>query len=198
MTGRSLAVRFLLRLYPAAWRKEYGEELHSLLLSQKITASVLSAMSCSTRCVRICGTAMHGRSALCSWSAGEASGSHGTRPSLYRLTPGRSFCASTSASFLMVAFAAGWWSMRGESVVRAETVAWLAIMNLTGGLLPNLAFLILAVTGIAEKLGIAAGGALPFIYRHSGAGEITTYPVVVLVGICGAIAAHAVKRSRAH
>ena len=100
--------------------------------------------------------------------------------------------------FLLVALAAGWWSMRGESVVRSETIACLYWMNLTGMLLPTLAFLILAVTGMAEKLGIDAGGALPVIIRHSGAGEVTRSVAIVLVGTLGAHAAHAVKRSRAH
>jgi len=41
MTPKSLTVWFLLRAYPAAWRKEYGEELRSLLLSQPLSASAV-------------------------------------------------------------------------------------------------------------------------------------------------------------
>ena len=38
---RKIVVRQLLRLYPAAWRKEYGEEMRSMLLAQPLTASVI-------------------------------------------------------------------------------------------------------------------------------------------------------------
>jgi len=37
---RKILVRQLLRLYPAAWRTEYGEEMGSMLLAQPLTASV--------------------------------------------------------------------------------------------------------------------------------------------------------------
>ena len=37
---RKIVVRPLLSLYPAAWRKEYGDEMRSMLLSQPLTASV--------------------------------------------------------------------------------------------------------------------------------------------------------------
>ena len=41
MYVRKIGVRQLLRLYPAAWRKEYGEEMRSMLLAQPLTASVI-------------------------------------------------------------------------------------------------------------------------------------------------------------
>ena len=38
---RKILVRLLLTLYPAAWRKEYGEEVRSMLLAQPLTATVI-------------------------------------------------------------------------------------------------------------------------------------------------------------
>lgn len=38
---RKLLARKLLNLYPATWRKEYGEEMRSMLLAQPLTASVI-------------------------------------------------------------------------------------------------------------------------------------------------------------
>jgi hypothetical protein len=38
---RKILVWLLLRLYPRAWRKEYGEEMRSMLLAQPLTASVI-------------------------------------------------------------------------------------------------------------------------------------------------------------
>jgi len=39
MTGRALVERFLVRLYPERWRKEYGEEMRAMLLSQHTGAA---------------------------------------------------------------------------------------------------------------------------------------------------------------
>jgi hypothetical protein len=41
MTRGPLPIRFLLWLYPAKWRREYGEEMRSMLASQPLTGSVV-------------------------------------------------------------------------------------------------------------------------------------------------------------
>jgi hypothetical protein len=41
MTTRPALVRALLRLYPADWRQEYGDELAGILLSRPLTAGIL-------------------------------------------------------------------------------------------------------------------------------------------------------------
>jgi hypothetical protein len=147
---RKIVVRQLLRLYPAAWRKEYGDEMRSMLLAQPLTASVsgdvfLNAMRQN---LRRPDPWIIGALLLICWRRFWI-----LLPSIYQLSPTAwaRFVQVDRGVFLLAAFSTACWTVIGDGGVwRAERLGWWS--TVAGDLLPQIAVVQLIALAPNQKV----------------------------------------------
>lgn len=194
---RKILVRQLLALYPALWRKEYGEEMRSMLLAQPLTASVIVD-------VFLNGLRQNFRQPdpwkiaaliLICWRTFWI-----LLPSVFQLSAAAwvLFVQIDRGFFLLVALATGCWTVISEGdIERGAYAGWWAA--LAGHLVPKTAMLLaffLAATKTIPGWALATIDHLPDqgSWRNEFRGNLLP---MALATWCGALLGYLIRRRRA-
>jgi hypothetical protein len=158
MTIKTRFVRGLLRIYPASWRSEYGEELETVLLTRRLTA--LAALDVARGGVaqrlrrdapwKICAAV------LLAWTiAGMIRSYAGPAPA----SDFQAICGVAQAILLVCGF---WTAFRGPGGIGAGAIS--AVKAMWVGIVPDLLLMLVWATGlghpsiVGQSLATASGG----------------------------------------
>jgi hypothetical protein len=182
---RKILVRQLLRLYPALWRKEYGEEMRSMLLAQPVTASVigdvfLNAMRQNLR--RPDRWKIAALFLIC-WRSFWI-----VLPSIFQLSPSAwaLFVQVDRVLFLLVALFTGCWTVIKEGdVYRGALAGWWS--TIPADFIPEATVLLLISVAPNKTIpGWTLVAIHHFTHWH--------YLLTILASLCGALLGHLARK----
>jgi hypothetical protein len=193
---RKLLVRQLLRLYPAAWRMEYGEEMRSMLLAQPLTASVIGDVFLNAMRQNLRRPDPWTIAALCliCWRSFSI-----LLPSIYQLSPAAwaLFVWVDRGVFLLAAFSTGCWTVINEGDVwRGAQAAWWS--TAVSDLLPQIAVLQAIALAPDKTVPRWVFAAMDHLDPDSAPHTFGHYFVhivlpIMLASLCGALLGHLVR-----
>ncbi len=193
MSLRNVIVRLLLRIYPKAWRDEYGQELENLLLARALSVAIVVDVLVSGAGERVRGTGVAVLSGLAMLAlmtvavAANMAGFDGVTvlQASEKTLPTVIVKPFGSELYVLGRAACGWWTVarRGGTVARAGAAA--ARVTAFAGV-PVMVVGALLWLGLLELGAAAPGAALPqsdsaLRFVFSGAALNPPSPLAVIV-----------------